>query len=122
MRAALALLSVVGIATAVPAGELADGWTPTTLKEATDACTEGFVEGAWENTARSQGADPNTKMTPEIRKQLEPKIAVFRKLCECTVRETAKKIGRKAYERDNAAVERIAREVIETGVCKPPDE
>jgi len=122
MRVASTLALLMCIAAPVAAGELADGWTPQALKEANEACTEGFVEGAWENTKQAQGVDPDMKMTPEIRKKLEPKIAVFRALCECTVRETAKKIGRKAYERDNAAVEKIAREVIETGVCKPPAE
>jgi hypothetical protein len=102
------------------AGEYADGWTSKGLEEAVGACTDELVDGAWMNTKREQGVDPAMTMTPEIRQQLAPQIAAFRKLCSCTVHETAKKYGRDAYRRDADAVGRYAQELVKRGTCKPP--
>ena len=102
------------------ADEYADGWTPKALEEAVDACTNELVEGAWANTKRAQGVDPAKPMTPEIRKQLAPQIAGFRDLCSCTVKASAKKYGRKAYQTDADAVGRYAQDLVKRGTCKPP--
>ena len=102
------------------ADEYADGWTPKGIDEAVGACTEELVDGAWTNTKREQGVDPAKPLTPEIRAQLAPQIDGFRKLCDCTVKASAKKYGREAYKRDGEAVGRHAQELVKRGTCKPP--
>jgi hypothetical protein len=116
----LLLLGVVGRA-AHSADGYADGWTKETLAEAIGACSDELNERTWKNTLRDQGIDPATAMPPEIRRALEPQIAARRGLCECTVKETAKKYGRAAYRKDAEAVGRYAEDLVKRGVCKRPN-
>jgi hypothetical protein len=115
---ALAILLIAALPAA--AAEYRDGWTPAAIDEAVGACTEALVQGAWENTKRSQGADPKLPLTPEIRKKLAPQIEGLERLCDCTVKETAKQHGRKDYENEPDTVERWAVDLVKRGVCKGP--
>lgn len=120
MRPLAVALVLLLVTAATAADKLAEGWTPDGLKEATGACTNALVDGAWENTKRDQKLDPKLEMSPEIREQLKPQIAAFGKLCECTVRAMAKKYSRTDYEHDDGSVEKYARELVEKGTCKLP--
>ena len=91
MRTIAALLFGLVAATAHAADGPKPGWTPEALADASAGCTEGLVQGAWDNTKREQGVDPARPLTPEIRKQLAPQIAAMKKLCACAVREAAKR-------------------------------
>jgi hypothetical protein len=102
------------------AAEYANGWTELTIDEAVEACTEALVQGAWENTKREQKVDPKRPLTPEIRKQLAPQIEALNRLCECTVKETAKKYGQKDYEKKPDEVQRYTLDLVKRGVCKAP--
>ena len=106
--------------TATSAGEYADGWTPDGIKQAVDACTNELVEGVWNNTKREQGIDPDRPLTPELRKQLAPQIEAFHGLCDCTVKNTAKKFGSVAFHKDTDAAGRYAQELMKKGTCKRP--
>lgn len=97
-----------------------DGWTPAGIEQAVAACTEELVEGAWRNTEQAQGVEAYRPLTPELRRQLAPQIEGFRTLCDCTVRETAKRYGKADYGRNGDAVERYAVELVERGTCKAP--
>jgi hypothetical protein len=119
MRSLLALVLAATVLPAHGAGEYADGWTPAGIDEAIKACTDELVDGAWANTKREQGIDPAKPMTAEIRAQLAPQIEGFRKLCDCTVKASAKKYGLEAYKRDHEAVGRYAQELVKRGTCKP---
>lgn len=101
------------------AAEYKDGWNKTTLEEAVGACTEELVDSAWENTKKEAGA-PDAKLTPEIRKEIQPQIDEFKKLCDCVVRETAKKFGEKAYRANDKDIDEYALSLIEKGTCKTP--
>ncbi|HXJ34308.1 MAG TPA: hypothetical protein VMS22_09765 [Candidatus Eisenbacteria bacterium] len=120
MRRALVLLLLAAASAALASDTYKDGWTPNTIRDAVGACTDALVDGAWENTKRDQGIDPKRQMTPELRKQLEPQIDAFRRLCDCTVRETAKKYGAKDYERQSDVVQRYTVELVQRGTCKGP--
>lgn len=120
MRIAAILLLCTLAAPTWAADDLADGWTPEGLKEASGGCTNALVADAWENTKRDQKLDPKLEMTPEIREQLQPQIDAFAKLCECTVKKMAKTFGRTAYEKDDGTVEKYTRELVEKGKCKLP--
>jgi hypothetical protein len=102
------------------AGEYADGWTPEGIKQAVDACTNELVEGVWNNTKKDQGIDPDRPLTPELRKQLAPQIEAFHGLCDCTVKNTAKKFGSVAFHKDTDAAGRYAQELVKKGTCKRP--
>ena len=102
------------------AGEYADGWTPEGIKQAVEACTNELVEGAWTNTKKDQGIDPDRPLTPELRKQLAPQLQAFHGLCDCTVKHTAKKFGSAAYHKDADAVGRYAQDLVKKGTCKRP--
>ena len=107
-------------ATVAFAAEYKDGWNPTTLKEAVGACTDELVESAWQNTKKDAGVNPDAPLTPEIRKEIQPHIDEFNKLCDCVVRETAKKFGEKAYRANDKAIDEYALQLIEKGTCKTP--
>ena len=117
-RLLLALALLVPVA--APAGEYADGWTPDGIKQAVDACTNELVEGVWNNTKKEQGIDPDRPLTPELRKQLAPQIEAFHGLCDCTVKNTAKKFGSVAFHKDTDAAGRYAQELVKKGTCKRP--
>ena len=117
-RLLLALALLVPVA--APAGEYADGWTPDGIKQAVDACTNELVEGVWNNTKKDQGIDPDRPLTPELRKQLAPQIEAFHGLCDCTVKNTAKKFGSVAFHKDTDAAGRYAQELVKKGTCKRP--
>jgi len=118
----LRLLVLLGCAcaSALAADAYRDGWTPRALRDAAAACTESLVQGVWENTKREQGADPKRPLTPELRKQLAPQIDAFRALCDCTVRETAKRYGKRDWEQQGDAVARYGADLVRRGVCKGP--
>ena len=92
-------------------------WTADALSMEAAACTEALVNGAWERTKRAQNVDPNMEMTPEIRKQLAPQIASMATVCECAVREAAKKVGRD--DADKPEFQLFAVETVTKGKCKP---
>jgi len=119
MRPALFALLLVGPA-AVIAGEYVDGWTPDGIEQLVEACTNELVEGVWNNTKKDQGIDADRPLTPELRKQLAPQIEAFRGLCDCTVKNSAKKFGATAYHKDAAAVGRYAQDLVKKGTCKRP--
>jgi hypothetical protein len=121
MRSFAPLLVILTALPARAADEYADGWTPAEIEAAVGVCTDELVEGAWANTKRDQGVDPAKPLTPEIRKRLAPQIEGFRKLCDCTVKASAKKYGREAYKRDADAVGRYAQELVKRGTCKGPE-
>jgi hypothetical protein len=106
--------------TAAVAAEYMDGWTPTTLKEAVSACTEELVDSAWKNTKKDAGVNPDAPLTPEIRKEIQPQIDEFNKLCDCVVRESAKKFGEKAYRANDKQIDEYAVQLIDKGTCKAP--
>jgi hypothetical protein len=105
---------------AASAGEYADGWTADGIKQAVDACTNELVEGVWNNTKKDQGIDPDRPLTPELRKQLAPQIEAFHRLCDCTVKNTAKKFGSVAFHKDTDAAGRYAQELVKKGTCTRP--
>jgi hypothetical protein len=116
-RIALACLTLA-VASAAADAPKAPGWTADALKAESAACTEVLVKGAWENTKRDQGAEPAMEMTPEIRKQLAPQIAGMASLCECAVREAAKKFG--PGDGDRLDFQRYAIDTVQSGRCKLP--
>jgi hypothetical protein len=122
MRTAPSALVLPLLLAALPAGagEYRPGWTPTAIEEAATACTEALVQGAWENTKREQNVDPKKPLTPEIRKQLAPQIKALERLCDCTVKETAKKYGQEDYEKKPDEVQRYTLDLVKRGVCKAP--
>ena len=119
MRRLLLTLVLLG-PLAAPAGEYAEGWTPEGIKQAVEACTNELVEGAWANTKREQHIDADRPLTPELRKQLAPQIETFHGLCDCTVKNTAKKFGSAAYHKEPDAVGRYAQDLVKKGTCKRP--
>ena len=76
------------------------------------------MQGAWANTKREQGVDPEKPLTRDIRKQLEPQIAAMRKLCACAVREGAKRYDKAAAEKTPKDLDGFVAETIATGKCK----
>jgi hypothetical protein len=119
IRRLLVVLAVLG-SVAARGAEYAEGWTPDGIKQAVDACTNELVEGAWNNTKKDQGIDADRPLTPELRKQLAPQIEAFHGLCDCTVKNTAKKFGSAAYHKDADAVGRYAQDLVKKGTCKRP--
>jgi hypothetical protein len=119
MRILPIALSVLATAT-VFAAEYKDGWTPATLKEAVGACTDELVDSAWKNTKKDAGVNPDAPLTPEIRKEIQPQIDGFNKLCDCVVRESAKKFGKEAYRKNGTEIDDYAVSLIDKGTCKPP--
>lgn len=113
---ALVLLST----SVVFAAEYKDGWNPTTLKEAVSACTEELVDSAWQNTKKDAGVNPDAPLTPEIRKEIQPQIDEFNKLCDCVVKESAKKFGKEAYRANGKEIDEYAVALIDKGTCKAP--
>lgn len=107
-------------ATAAMAAEYKDGWNETTLKEAVGACTDELVDSAWENTKKEAGVDPAAPLTSEIRKEIQPQIDEFTTLCDCVVRESAKKFGKEAYRANDKEIDEYAIQLIEKGTCKAP--
>lgn len=112
--ASISVLAVTGGATAEPEGP---EWTAEALNVEAAACTEALVNGAWERTKRAQHVDPGMKMTPEIRKQLAPQIASMARVCDCAVREAAKKFGRD--DANKPEFQLFAIETVTKGKCKP---
>jgi hypothetical protein len=106
--------------TTVLAAEYKDGWTPATLKEAVAACTDELVDSAWKNTKKEAGANPDAPLTPEIRKEIAPQIVEFNNLCDCVVRESAKKFDKDAYRKNGKEVDDYAVSLIDKGTCKAP--
>jgi len=106
--------------TALAADAYKDGWTPKAIDQAVGACTEELTKGAWKNTLADQKMDPATPLTPEIRKQLEPQIVGLKRLCDCTIKATAKKYGKKDYETQPDAMDRYAIDLVHAGTCKRP--
>jgi hypothetical protein len=94
------------------------GWTPGALSTASASCTEELVQGAWANTKRAQGVDPDKPLTPEIREQLAPQIAAMQKLCGCAVREAAKRYTKAEADKAPKDLDRFVADVIGRGVCK----
>jgi len=119
IRRCLVALLLLGPVAAF-AGAYADGWTDDGIKQAVEACTNELVESAWNNTKKDQGIDADRPLTPELRKQLAPQIEAFRGLCDCTVKNSAKKFGATAYHKDAAAVGRYAQDLVKKGTCKRP--
>lgn len=113
--ACLLLAAPVGVPAAEPARP---EWTPEQLKAESAACTDELVKGAWENTKRDQQLDPKLEMTPEIRKQLAPQIAGLAAVCDCAVREAAKRFGR--GDANKSEFQRFAIETVTSGKCRPP--
>ncbi len=111
---------VLLVASAAVAAEYKDGWNATTLKEAVKACTDELVDSAWENTKKDAGVNPDAPLTPEIRKEIQPQIDEFNKLCDCVVRATAKKFGEEAYRANDKQIDEYAMQLIEKGTCKTP--
>jgi hypothetical protein len=119
MRFASPLL-LLAAAPGLAADAYKDGWTPKALGDAVAACTETLTQGAWKNTLKDQQMDEKTPLTPEIRKKLEPQIAGLKTLCDCTIKATAKKYGKKDYETQPDAMDRYAIELVHAGTCKRP--
>jgi hypothetical protein len=119
MRPVLFALLLIAPAAAF-AGPYADGWTDEGVAQAVEVCTNELVQGAWNNTKKDQGIDADRPLTPEIRKQLAPQIEALRGLCDCTVKNAAKKFGAAAYHKDTDAVGRYAQDLVKKGTCKKP--
>ena len=120
MRRAIAILGVTlasGVM-AFAAGPYKAGWTTTDLDQATEGCTGELVQGAWANTKKDQHVDPDMEMTPEIRKQLEPQIKAMRGLCDCAVKEAAKKYDKTDANNPETELARFTADVIKSGKCK----
>ena len=115
----LGLAAVLAVTTASAETALKPGWTPTGLTEATGACTEELVQGAWRNTKRDQGIDPARPLTPELRTQLAPQIKSFEGLCACVVREAATRYGKADIDRGAPALDKVVTELVNRGVCRP---
>jgi hypothetical protein len=118
MRVALAITMLVACASVHAADQPKAGWTPAALATASAGCTEELVKGAWANTKREQGVDPDKPLTPEIREQLAPQIAAMKKLCACAVREAAKRYSKAEADRSPKDLDRFVAEIIGRGVCK----
>jgi hypothetical protein len=115
--AAVGLILLLACAPVRAADPSKPEWTPEVLKAESAACTDELVKGAWENTKRDQQLDPGLEMTPEMRKQFAPQIATMAAVCDCAVREAAKKFGR--GDVDKPEFKRFAIETVTTGKCKP---
>ncbi len=118
MRVALSIALLAACASADAADQLQAGWTPETLATASAGCTEELVKGAWANTKREQGVDPDEPLTPEIREQLAPQIAAMKKLCACAVREAAKRYSKAEADGSPKDLDKFVADVIGRGVCK----
>jgi hypothetical protein len=118
VRMTVAMLVAAIAEVGAAADDLKAGWTPAALVEASTACTEELVQGAWSNTKREQGVDPAKPLTPEIRKQLEPQIAAMKKLCECAVRKAAARYSKAEGEASPKDLDRFVAGVVESGACK----
>jgi hypothetical protein len=94
-------------------------WSAEELDTEVAACTEALVKGAWENTKRAQDIDPKAELTPEIRKQLAPQIAAMQKVCDCAVREAAKKFGQ--GDSGKPEFQRFVVDSVTRGKCKPSE-
>jgi hypothetical protein len=103
---------------AFAADDVKAGWTPDALAKETADCTEELVQGAWENTKRSQGVDASKPLTPEIRTELAPQIAAMKKLCGCAVREGAKRYTKAEADRTPKDLEAFIAGTIARGTCK----
>lgn len=114
---ALALLLLAAPALAAEEAKKKPAWTEDQLKLESAACTEALVQGAWERTKRAQNADPKMEMTPDIRKQLAPQIEQMAKVCDCAVREAAKKFN--AEDSNKPEFQQFAIETVTSGKCKP---
>ncbi|HEV7731161.1 MAG TPA: hypothetical protein VGR62_03320 [Candidatus Binatia bacterium] len=120
-RAIIALALLMGSGTAaLAAPALKDGWTPKTLQQAVKACTDELVDGAWKNTKKDAGVNPDAPLTPEIRKEIQPQIDEFNKLCDCVVRKSAEKFEMTAYQKNGPEIDTYAVELIDKGTCKAP--
>jgi hypothetical protein len=119
MRILLITMALLAVTTA-RAAEYKDGWDAKGLKEAVTACTDELVDSAWKNTKKEAGVNPDAPMTPEIRKEIQPQIDEFNKLCDCVVRESAKKFGKDEYRANGKAVDDYAVTLIDKGTCKAP--
>lgn len=100
------------------ADELKAGWTTTAIEKETADCTEELVQGAWDNTKRSQGVDPAKPLTPEIRAELAPQIAAMKKVCACAVREGAKRYTKAEADKTPKDLEAFVAGTIARGTCK----
>lgn len=119
MRVAIVMFGLVlASAATVAAGPYKAGWTTKDIDQATEECTGGLVEGAWENTKKEQHVDPAMEMTPEIRKQLEPQIKAMHGLCDCAVKEAARKYDKKDADKSDDELARFTADVIKSGKCK----
>jgi len=123
MRHLLRTVAVTSTLILAPAGGGAtepkkSEWTAEALNVESAACTEALVNGAWERTKRAQNVDPDMKMTPEIRKQLAPQIASMATVCDCAVREAARKFGQD--DANKPEFQLFAIETVTKGKCKPP--
>jgi hypothetical protein len=115
----LAIVLVLGSAAPGRAGgELKPGWTAEVLATETVDCTKSLVQGAWANTKREQGADPNLPLTDEILKELEPQIASMKKLCACAVRAAAERYTKAEADKAPADLDRFVADTIAKGTCK----
>ena len=117
---ALLFLIAAGGATPVVAADdgLKEGWTPKILAAEAHDCTEATVKDAWENTKRMQGADESLPLTPKIRKELAPQIATMKKLCDCAIREAAKRYTRAEAEATPSDLQAFIADVVAKGTCK----
>lgn len=118
IRCTAAAILVLVLPTLVVAGDMKAGWTAEMLAPETEECTKALVDGAWENTKREQGADPSLAMSDEIRKQLEPQIAAFKKLCTCAVRAGAERYTKAEADATPADLDKFVNDTIESGKCK----
>jgi len=114
---ALALVLLLA-APAAAGGELKAGWTAEVLATETVDCTKTLVQGAWTNTKREQGVDPNLPLTDEILKELEPQIASMKKLCACAVRAGAEHYTKAEADKAPADLDRFVTDTIAKGTCK----
>jgi hypothetical protein len=124
MRDRLWTAAVTGMLVLAPAaGHGAEAekpaWTAQELDTEVAACTEALVKGAWENTKRAQDIDPKAELTPEMRKQLAPQIAGLQKVCDCAVREAAKKFGQGDSNRPE--FQSFVVDSVTRGKCKPKE-
>lgn len=121
MRYAIGILMLLlGSEALVRAGDgYKPGWSADGIAEASASCTEGLVKGAWENTKREQGVDPSTEMTPEIRKQLEPQIKGMASLCDCAIKQAARKY--RPAEAHDPGFEKFVVGLVKSGRCKLPN-
>ena len=102
------------------AAEYADGWTTTEVDHAVEGCTEALVQGAWANTKKDEGFDPEMPLSDEIRTQLKPQIEGFRGFCGCVVKEMARTVSRKAYASDEGDMSHRVDGIVKSGKCKAP--